>query len=365
MAAISRQPLCWLKIVRPHEWQQNMKLAGTILVFVLICAISAWLFLASVPALVHRTTPELGQTLKILAGLPALAILWWFVSGRRWAIALLGWLILAVPFSAHALWQGATLIADRKGAILSRQMTVENFRETPIFWEGFNSPVGLEIELDLVHPPGLTGFVTAPQIRMAPDYDIAAENLDSSRTFSGGYFRDWHIEEKLGDLTVLKPVLFQSLYKDSPSDHDIDLLSSKGRTHLTYRLHPGTVTRLESKAKICLVNPSFGLPVCEPDQGISDGCVGENTRKVADVTYNIGTDLNALWTAGGTSFNNVDIGHVIAQALQKDSSLYGDSEAWTALQKQFEPAGLAAAVYRLCPTGKDSHSIGQVCYCRF
>lgn len=351
--------------MRPHERRQNVKLAGASLVFVLICAISAWLFLASVPALVHRTSPELGQTLQILAGLLALAVLWWLVSGRRWTIALLGWLVLAVPFSAHALWQGETLIADRKGATLSRQMTVENFSETPIFWEGFSGPVGMEIEFDLVHPQGLTGFVTAPQIRMAPDYDIAAKNLESSRTFSGGYFRDWHIEEKVGDLTVLKPVLFQSLYKDSPSDHDFDVLSPNGRTHLIYRLHPGTVKRLESKAKMCLVNPSFGLPVCGPDQDASDGCVGKNIRKVTDVTYNIGADLNALWTAGGTTFNNVDIGHVIAQALQKDSSLRGDSEAWTALQKQFEPAGLAAAGYRLCPAGKDSHSIGQVCYCRF
>lgn len=71
-----------------------MKLVGIIIVFLLICAISAGLFLASIPALVHRITPELDQTLLILAGLLALAIVWWFVSGRRWAIAVLGWLVL-------------------------------------------------------------------------------------------------------------------------------------------------------------------------------------------------------------------------------------------------------------------------------
>ncbi len=341
-----------------------MKRAGAILVFILICAISAWLFLASVPALVHRTTPALDQTLPILAGLLALAIIWWFVSGRRWAIAILGWLVLAVPFSAHALWQGTTLLADRKGATLSRQMTVENFHETPIFWDGFDGPVGLTIELDLVHPPGLDGIVFTPQIRMAPAYDIAAGDLQSTRTFSGGYFKDWHISEKVGDLTLLKPVLFQSLYKDNPPDHDIDALDPSGRTHLIYRLHPGTVVRLESEAKMCLVNPSFGLPVCGPDQDAADGCVGKYTRKVTDITYNIGTGLNALWTASGSSFNNVDIGPLIAQTLKEHSSLHGDSEAWTALQKKFEPAGLEAAGYRLCPTGEDSHSIGKVCYCR-
>ena len=113
-----------------------MKLFGAIIVFLLICAVSTLLYMASIPALVHRTAPELDRTLLILAGLLALSVIWWFVSGRNWAFAVIGWLVLAVPFSAHALWQGKILIADRKGETLSRQMTVENFRETPIFWGG-------------------------------------------------------------------------------------------------------------------------------------------------------------------------------------------------------------------------------------
>lgn len=354
-------PLCSPTIVLFHK---NMKLVGAIFVFLLICAISAWLFLASIPALVHQIRPEFDRTLLILAGLLALAIIWWIVSGRRWAIAALGWMILAVPFSAHAIWQGTTLIADAKGANLPRRMAVENYRETPIFWDGFNGPVGLKIELDLVHPPRLEGLVFTPQIRMAPAYDIAAEDLQSSRTFSGGYFRDWHIGEKIGDLTLLKPVLFQTLYKDNPPDHDFDRFDASGRTHLIYRLHPGTVEVLESQAKMCLVNPSFGLPICAPDQDATDGCVGKNTRKVTDITYNIGTNLNALWTASGSSFNNADMGQLITQTLQEHSSLHGDSVAWTTLQKQFEPAGLEAAGYRLCPTGEKSHGIGKTCYCR-
>lgn len=289
----------------------------------------------------------------------------WFVSGRNWAFAALGWLVLAVPFSAHVIWQGTTLIADHRGANLPSRMAVENYRETPIFWDGFDGPVGLMIELDLVHPPGLEGLVFTPQVRMAPAYDIAAEDLQSSRTFSGGYFRDWHIGEKIGDLTLLKPVLFPTLYKDNPPDHDFDRFDASGRTHLIYRLHPGTVDLLESHAKICLATPSFGLPTCAPDQDATDGCVGKYTRKVTDVTYNIGTELNALWTASGRYFRNADLGQLLAHTLQEHSSLDGDSAAWTALQMQFEPAELEAAGYRLCPIGEDSHRIGRVCYCRF
>jgi hypothetical protein len=341
-----------------------MKIVGAIIVFLLICAVSALLFLASIPAVVHRTAPELDQTLLIPAGLLALAIIWWFVSGRIWAFAVLGWLVLAVPFSAHALWQSRILLADHKGETLSRQMTVENFRETPIFWDGFDGPVGVTIELDLVHPPTLDGFVFTPQIRMAPAYDIAADDLQSSRTFSGGYFKDWHIGEDVGDLVLLKPVLFQGIYEDNPPDHDIDALSASGRTHLIYRLHPGAIDQLPSRDKICLASPSFGLPACAAAQDASAGCVGKHTRKVTDVTYNIGTDLNALWTASGRSFRNADIGVLISTALREHSILQGNSAAWTALQKRFEPAGLAAAGYQLCPPGKDSHDIGKVCYCR-
>lgn len=341
-----------------------MKLVGAIFVFLLICAISAWLFLESIPAVVHRTTPELDRTLPILAGLLALAVIWWFASGRTWAIAAVGWLVLAVPFSAHAIWQGTTVLAERKGAGLPRQMAIENFRETPIFWDGFDRPVGLTIEFDLVHPPGLEGIVFTPQIRMAPAYDIAAEDLQSSRAFSGGYFRDWHIGEKVGDLTLLKPVLFRGIYPHGPPDHDVDALDVSGRTHLVYRLHPGTIERLESEENICLANPSFGLPICAQGQDATTGCVGKYTRKVTDISYNIGTDLTALWVASGRTFRNADLGHLLTQVLQNQSSLQGKSDAWTTLQKQFEPAGLEAAGFRLCPPGEDSHSTGKVCYCR-
>ena len=115
-----------------------MKSAGAIFVFLAICAISTLLFLESIPALTHQITPELDQTLLRLAGLLALAVIWWFASGRNWVFAAVGWLVLAVPFSAHAFWQGSTLIADREGANLPRQMAAENFRESPIFWDGFD-----------------------------------------------------------------------------------------------------------------------------------------------------------------------------------------------------------------------------------
>jgi len=341
-----------------------MKLAGAILLFIVICGVSALTLLCSVPVVVHAVTPDLEQTLATLAVLLALAIAWWFASGRRWLLAAVGWLILAVPFTSHAVWQSSTLIADYRGAQLPARMEIENFVEAPIYWHGFDGPVGYTITFDLVHPAGLDGIVFTPQVRMAPAYDIAAEDLQSIRTFSGGYFHGRRIDPAIGDLTLLKPILFQGVYGDNTSDQDIDALDPSGRTHLTYHLHPGTIETLHSVDQICLTNPSFGLPTCGPTQDAGDGCVGKNTRKVTDVTYHIGQDLSALWTADGDGFRNADLGALISQTLQRRSSLQGKPEAWTALQRRLEPASLEAAGYRLCPRGPKSHSIGKACYCR-
>ena len=95
-----------------------MKSVGAILVFALICVVSAGAYLASRPVLVHRVSPKLDETVLILAGLLALAVVWWFVSGRRWAIALLGWLVLAVIllFYGGAVWL-AFRVAHKRAAI--------------------------------------------------------------------------------------------------------------------------------------------------------------------------------------------------------------------------------------------------------
>ena len=341
-----------------------MKTIGAIVFFILICAISALLFLDSIPVLVHRTAPELDRTLLILVGLSVLALAWWFASGRRWRVAAVGWTVLAIPFASHAIWQTEVLLADYRGARLPDRMAIENYRETPIFWDGFEDPVGLTLEFELVHPPDLGGIVFTPQIRMAPHYDIAAEDLQSARTFSNGYFKDNYFGVDVGDLVILKPVLFQDIYENTPPDTDVDFLDASGRTRLVYHLHAGTVAQLASRDNICLVSPSVGLPTCADNEDASDGCVGDFTRKVTDVTYNIGTDVTALWTASGGSYRNADLSALLTDVLRRESSLQGDVAAWRALHRQFEPAQLATRGYQKCPPGPASHGIGRVCYCR-
>ena len=60
----------------------------------------------------------------------------------------------------------------------------------------------------------------------------------------------------------------------------------------------------------------------------------------------------------------VDLGPVLTATLRGQSQLQGDPEAWTALQRRLEPAGLEAAGYSLCPAGEGSHTAFRTCYCR-
>lgn len=79
----------------------------------------------------------------------------------------------------------------------------------------------------------------------------------------------------------------------------------------------------------------------------------------------MGNDLTALWMAAGSAdMVVVDLGALLTATLRDQGSLQGDPKGWTAIQRRLEPAGLAAAGYRLCPPGEDSHTAFRTCYCR-
>ena len=59
-----------------------------------------------------------------------------------------------------------------------------------------------------------------------------------------------------------------------------------------------------------------------------------------------------------------DLGPILTEILRAHSRLQGDPDAWTALQKRLEPAGLRDAGYRLCPPGEESHTAFRTCFCR-
>jgi hypothetical protein len=348
-----------------------MKLALRILVFVGLLAATAVALLLLFPGLKEGVSQE--ELPALIGGIGLfvlLGLLWWLVCGRSLKLSLIGWLVLALPTVVGLSQAGRLIAANLEGLRLASVASIEGYHEAPIQWPGFDGPVGLTISFDLVHPEGVSALILPPEIRMGPNLEIPRDKLNPTQTAGSGYFKNYYLDKPVGDLTLLKTVLFQRLYVNDSFDQDYEKWVSAyrfapgGRTRLTFHLLPGTIDYLESPERLCLSSQSFGLRVCAAGEDPKVGCASPNWRRVTDPVYAMGSDVTALWIAAGAADMVADLGPLLTARLRAESSLQGDPEGWTAMQKRLEPAGLAAAGYRLCPPGEDSHTAFHTCYCR-
>lgn len=335
--------------------------------FMLLCVLAAFAFLLYLPfGKEGASWGDLPIFGSVVAGCVTLGGLWWALSGFSVARSLLGWLVLAVPLAAHGL-TAANLVYERfNGDRNARQVVVQGLSEEPIMWQGFDGPVGMKVTLDVVHPVNLKMLIDPPEIRMAPPVEVPYDNWSSTQTGGSGYFKDTYIDQKTGNVALLKTVLFQKHfeYPAAISEHHKWNASARfdagGKTKLTYFLMPGIVDYLENENHICLNARVEGLPMCGTGMKPENGCASGNTVRLRDPVYARGKDLTALWYA----WPGMDIGPALTRALRDQSKLQSNIEQWTAIQKRLEPAGLISAGYSLCEPGKDSHTAFRVCYCR-
>ena len=348
-----------------------MKLVLRCLVFVGLVAAAGLALLLLFPGLKEGMSQEelpalLGGTVALLL----LGLLWWLVCGRSLKLSILGWLVLALPTAIGLSQAGRLVAANLQGLRLASLARIEDYKETPIVWPGFDGPVGLTISFDLVHPDDVSALILPPEIRMGPDLDIPRNELNSTRTGGSGYFKDNYLDRTVGDLTLLKTVLFQHLYVNDSVDQESEKWLSAyhfapgGRTRLTFHLLPGTIDYLEGPNRLCLSSQSYGIRVCETGEDPKVGCASPNWHHVVDPIYAEGSDVSALWVAAGPADMVADLSPLLTSTLRAKSRLQGDPKGWTAMQKRVEPAGLAAAGYRLCPPGQGSHTAFRTCFCR-
>lgn len=321
-------------------------------------------------------TPDDGLLWRDLKGLflglglfLLLGYFWWSVCARSLKLSVLGWLVLAVPAAIHIFQIGQIIAKDWEGRQLATTMSIENYKEAPILWSGFDGPVGLTLSFDLVHPEGVSAFILAPEIRMGWDLDIPRDELFSAMRSGGGYFSGWLLTMLPGNQTLLKSVRDQLVYVNDSLDPKYKWnagfdFASGTRTRLTFHLHPGTVEYLGSSKSLCLDSRSHGNRVCQTGEDPNFGCADPSRPPVTDPIYAVGGDLTALWIAVGDDNLVVDLGPVLVATLRAQSRLQGDPAAWTAMQKRLEPAGLEAAGYSPCPPGERSHSAFRTCFCR-
>lgn len=348
-----------------------MKVAFRILLFIGLLAVAGLALLLLLPGMKEGVSQE--EVPALIGGVGLfllLGFLWWLVCGRSLKLSALGWFVLALPTAAYLVQACQLLAADWQGRRLAEAVSIESYAETPIHWPGFDGPVGLTLRFDLVHPEGVSALILPPEVRMGPELEIARSKLNFSQTSGSGYFKDSYLEQPVGDLTLLKSVLFQRLYANDSFERDYEQWVSAfrfapgARTRIVFHLHPGTIDYLESPESLCLSAQSFGLRVCAAGEDPERGCARPNWRRVTDPIYAAGNELSALWMAAGAADMVVDLGPVLTETLRAQSRLQGDPAGWTAMQRRLEPAGLAAAGYELCPAGEGSHTAFRTCFCR-
>jgi hypothetical protein len=314
--------------------------------------------------------------LPIVGGIAAaamtLGVVWWFAAGRetKRAWTWIGWIVLLPPLLAHGHLAISLAIARIGGLRLADSVVIESYRETPILWPGFDGPVGVEIALELRHRGGAEAMILPPEIHMGPDLDVDRDRLSASLTNGSGYLNNYFLNKPVGDLALLKTVLFQRVFESPrPGDPNYRWESSvrfdpSGTTRLAYALLPGTIDYLPARDRVCLSSGSYGVPACAAGQGPESGCAAPNDSRADPPAYAEGGDLSALWIAAGAHDLIADLSGPLAAAMRERSRLQANPAEWTAMQRRLEPDGLARAGYALCPAGADSHTRFRTCYCR-
>lgn len=348
-----------------------MKKAFLAFLFVFLLACSAFfLLLALIYAKEGSSWSEVPTFVGVVFAGLVLAIVWWLCVGRSFKWALLGWAVLLPTVFAHSWMAVALMFARYEGDRLARTARIENYSEKPITWQGFDGPVGIEITLELHHATGLDAAILPPEIRMGADLDIPRDRLSATRTNGSGYFKDTYLERKVGDLTILKTVLFQKIFENPSAKNQhykwnaFTAFDTSGTTRLVYHLLPGAVDYVPDRNRICIDSRSHGVPLCTAGEKPANGCASPNVRRITQPIYTDGQHLSSIWLGVGAYDMTADMSRQLTAALRRHSSLQSNPDAWTSMQKRLEPAGLAQAGYELCPAGDNSHTSARTCYCK-
>ncbi len=266
---------------------------------------------------------EMGLLLGGAVVLAGVGVLWWYGTGRSLARAAVGLAILALPFLASLWIAGQYTVARIGGLWLTSSTEITDYQETEIGWPGFDGPVGLRVDIELRHGIAPGGIVYSPEIRMGPSISVPLNKAFATLTSGGGYFKDYHLDREVGDLTLLKVVLF----RDWPvGDKRPRRLDDSGRSRFSFHLFPGIVDQLTSPDRLCLATITPGLPACRADQKPKDGCKRFGRRVESRPIYHDGGNLSALWLFAGSSDMVGDLSPQLTETLRRESGLQGALE---------------------------------------
>ena len=295
-----------------------------------------------------------------------LAGIWFAAVDFSLRKALIAWPVLFIPFAMHGVTAVGLIYERFIASNLPAKLSVMNYEEEPLYWPGFDGPVGYRLTFDLAHPPGFKRLINGPEIRMGPEVDIPYGALSKTATIGSGYFKDKHLSTKTGNLAILKTVLHQRYFENPTSQNEPDKWRPQvnfdpiGRTRLTYDLLPGIVDYVREPGHICIGARTEGLNICPAGVRPDTGCAAPNVPRFNQPVYSKGTNLTALWLAPPT----INLSNALTDALRSKSKLQNKPKDWRAMHLRMTPAGLKRAGYRLCKPGIISHNLFRVCFCR-
>jgi hypothetical protein len=221
-------------------------------------------------------------------------------------------------YSNLSVWLGFNYWYGRR---LERQTHITSLQATSIVWPGFEGPVGVRIEMELVHPKGLDVTLLPPKIAMTEMRDLTAQQ----------YFSFLSATQRESLAVPLFPIGREpprDVLRDSP-------------TKLVYELYPAAIYQMENSQRVCLW------------KDFAEAKLDTNT------TY-----LGASWyfiTKGGA---NVDLSRQLIERIRASDPFRSMTQAeWTAMLRRIKPPGLIRAGYEKCP-GSNPQNTDQSCYCR-
>ena len=292
---------------------------------------------------------EGSETLDLALGVGlsiALLVIWWslskfFITRYQKGLSLGGRVILSLIAIVYTITTIPYIISYFKGPLLAKEIRIANFKETPIIWPGFDGPVGIRFDFDLLHPK-IDGNLLRPIIWMGPQKKMQLDwlySFDQYYLYAGVY-------PGRNSNTQLR--LRVSPYPLAP--YRSGRLDGQVAPRKSYELYPATVSRIESPAKLCLKINSYSLPTADKKTAI----------------FNDGENLSAAWYIAGPSNLRVDLSELLTEKFRNRSFLQNNPEEWKKIHKRWEPDGLLQAGYQQChilPDDLDKKS-GRQCYCR-
>ena len=293
-------------------------------------------------------------------GLVAVGVAWWWGGGKQLIWVLPAWVLLAPPAltALTVSWQFWQARID--GQMATAEAQILDYRERFIEWPGFDGPVGLAVEIRVGLPNWAEGLFYPPELRMGPALYIPPDKLAATVTSGSGYFKDGYIDPEVGELMLLKNVLFD---QREPPGADHPRLEPGGVAEVAFELYPGVIDLIDGPEKVCLGDAAPGLPACDPSQDPRTGCIRKNYRRTPKPIYNNGGDLSALWFVAGRHGLRIDLSAPLTRTLRERSGLQDNPDSWSEIQRRMTPTSLAEAGYSLCEPGPHSHSGFRVCYC--